>query len=261
MIRHFPIWAMLGAFTLSCGGQSDDGNGGAGNGNGNGDSVVDRTFLFDSAEGFTPITGTTPRVSFTAGDISFNAGCNSHSGLYELEGGRLIVENLGSTLIGCEAALHEQDEWLAEFFTSSPLLNLAGDQLTLEGSAATLVFLDREVADPDRMLTARWTIDTLIDGPVATGGIPGEPTVSFDARGCVVVFSSCNTASGRYTASDTELELTNMAYTEEGCNDADLMAVEQHVQQVLTDGNLIYAIDAARLTLTRGELGLMATTE
>jgi len=249
----------------ACIAKSDEGaDAGASNGSGGmnvAGSLNDRTFLFESADGFVPVEGTTVRVSFRAGEVSFNAGCNSHSGSYSVANGKLVVQSLGSTLLGCDAARHEQDEWLADFITSSPALDLDGDVLTLEGAFATLRFLDREVADPDRTLTSgTWIIDTLIQGGVAQGGFAVEPTVRFNA-GSVQVFTGCNAGAGEYSVSGDEITVSGMTYTEEVCEAVDVIPIEEHIEQVIIDGILIHQIEAARLTIMRGDLGVMATTE
>jgi heat shock protein HslJ len=235
------------------------------NGGGNGSvesNLEGRTFIFDSADGFTPVMGTEVRVFFRDHEAGFSAGCNSHSGSFTLEGSELVVTSLGSTNIGCMASLQAQDEWLADFFTSSPRLTLSGNQLLLEGDEASLLFVDREVADPDRVLTSgTWIVDSLIQGGVAQAGFPVEPTVRFDTQGNVQVFTGCNSGSGDYEVMGNELTLIGMIYTEEVCNEVQSIPVEEHIEQVLQDGILSFQIEAARLTLMRADIGIMATTE
>jgi heat shock protein HslJ len=124
-----------------------------------------------------------------------------------------------------------------------------------------LVFLDREVADPDRPLTGRlWTVDTFIQGGAA-GNFPlqSAPTLAFDEDGSLQVDSGCNTGSGKYTRSGDQLTLADLAYTEIACSGA-TAAAETMVQAVLRDGTLQLEIDRNRLTLQRGDVGLSATT-
>jgi heat shock protein HslJ len=170
---------------------------------------------------------------------------------------------MGSTAIGCDTERHEQDEWLATFLTSRPLFERDGDALTLSTDEASLNFLDSEVANPDRSLTDRtWTIDTFVRGGSASNlSLQEEPTVRFDADGTVRVFTTCNTGGGQYTASGNTLQLEAIAYTEEGCNETGSASAEQHIQEVLTEGEVQFEIDAARLTLSRGDVGLMAISE
>ena len=117
-----------------------------------------RTFLFDSARGFEPVDDTTVRLSFHNGLLSIRGGCNDQGGKYQIEDGRLKIDGLVSTEIGCEAPLHDQDDWLAQFVRLRPQLKLESDRLTLTGAKATLVFLDSEVADyaqPSAIAAAR----------------------------------------------------------------------------------------------------------
>lgn len=221
--------------------------------------LQDGDYLFESAEGFTPVTGTTVRISFEDGGFGFSAGCNSHGGSYEVQGGRLVLSGLGSTDIGCDRSRHEQDNWLAAFFSSMPLITVEGSRLTFTGDDATLVFLNREVADPDRTLEGRlWTIDTLISGGAASSVLTSRPpTVQFNEDGSVFVDTSCNTSGGSYAVDGSTLTLTELGYTERGC---DAAVIESQIQAVLNDGTLTFAIEANRLSLDRGDIGLRATT-
>jgi len=224
--------------------------------------LVGRAFLLESSEGFSPVANTSVRVNFDETQFGFYAGCNSHSGEYSVCGDELCVESLSSTEIGCAPELHAQDQWLAGFMTARPGLRLDGARLTLSGADATLAFLDREVAAPDRALIGVWNIDTFIEGESASNfPLQIPPTVSFDADGSVRIFTTCNMGGGEYMQQGQELSLSGIAYTEEGCGASGSAAAEAHVQQVLTDGNLALEIEANRLTLMRGEIGQSATAD
>jgi heat shock protein HslJ len=217
-------------------------------------------FLLQSAQGDTPLENTSVTLSFDARDVSLRAACNNLFGQYTLCDDRLCVQDLSTTDIGCDAARHAQDEWLGDFLTASPLVNQTGPSLTLTGAMATLQFLDSEVADPDRPLAGpTWVIDTLIDGGSSSSvAVEPVPNVEFRTDGTVRVSSSCNTGEGTYTSSAGSLELSDVAYSEEGCNIEANQAVAQHIQQILQDGTLSFEIDQNRLTLQRGTLGLGA---
>ncbi|HEX6244475.1 MAG TPA: META domain-containing protein, partial [Polyangiales bacterium] len=58
---------------------------------------------------------------------------------------------------------------------------------------------------------------------------------------------------GRYSMQGARITLSELAYTEAGCA---LPLIEDKVQAVLSDGELQFAIEARRLTLTRGSIGL-----
>lgn len=226
-----------------------------------------REFLLDSAQGFSPVAETTVRLHFDRDEegsrFGFYADCNHHSGVYEIRDGRLLVLGFGSTEIGCDEPRSTQDRFLSDFFVAGPELALDGDTLTFTGESATLVFLDREVADPDRPLTGRlWTVDTFLTADAASNRpLAAAPTVRFDDDGTLEVFSGCNTGTGAFTQTPGGVRIEGIAYTGEGCSDVAAADAAAHVQAVLSDGEVRAEIEANRLTLMHGELGLGATTD
>lgn len=225
--------------------------------------VAGHNYDFESVMGYEFVAGTKLSVGFTQTDFSFNAGCNGFGGTYNVCDGKLCIEDMASTTLGCDAERHAQDEWFGDFFSSRPELSLDGDRLTLKSDDATFVLLDREVANPDRSLTGRvWSIDTFIRGGSATNRmLEAPPTVSFDEDGTLHVFSGCNSGEGSFEATDTSIELGAIAFTERGCEDENISAAEADVQEVLQAGTVSFEISTARLTLMRGDVGLGATTE
>jgi heat shock protein HslJ len=224
--------------------------------------LAGRVFLLQSADGYTPVPGTVIRLSFEGGEMQFSAGCNSHSGPYAVcEDGTLCLAALASTEIGCEPPLHEQDEWLAGFLESSPAMTQSGAALTLTQGGATLEFLDREVADADRSLIDRtWTIDTFIeDGGASNSPTVPSPTLQFGADGRLTIFTTCVTGGGSYSRSGQTLTFVGVSYPEEACEGS--VFVHDRIVPVMTEGEVTFEIEAARLTITRGTLGLSATTE
>ena len=224
-----------------------------------GESLDGRTFLLDSSKGFEPVESTTVRLRFHDGQLSLQAGCNTHTGDYTVRDGVLIFENVGSTEIGCEPALQKQDEQLVEFLTSEPQLELDDERLTLTHAKIELVFLDSEVADPDRPLVGTlWAVDTLItDDSASNLPLTKEPTLEFTDEGKLQVDTSCNTGSGRYQVDGERVTLDDVSYTDAACSGASAQA-DTHIQAVLRDGTLTFEIDAARLRLDRGSKGLAA---
>src|SRR5690606_25769127 len=106
-------------------------------------------------------------------------GCNGHFGEMSFDGDVLVVDQFGSTAIGCDSELHDQDAWFADFFSSRPTVVLDGDQLTITTDEATFVFIDNEVANPPPpLLGTVFEITALIDGEIALGGFEVAPTVT-----------------------------------------------------------------------------------
>jgi heat shock protein HslJ len=220
-----------------------------------------RTFLLQEAVGYTPVAGTVIRLSFNDGGLNLNAGCNHLSGPYAIQDGTLVMSGMSTTEMGCDAALHTQDEWLADFFAGKPTLVLDGDTLTFTSGDVVLTFLDREVADPDRPLVGpTWTVDSLIsdDSVSSIMSTLEPPTLSFNSDGSFQVTTSCITAGGNYTATTTDLTFIAVTFPVSTCTDSASNSLLLHLATVFADGTATYGIDAARLTIEQGSVGIMA---
>jgi heat shock protein HslJ len=214
------------------------------------ESLQGRAFLLRSNEGAALLDGTTVHLSVTDTDLSVTARCNHMGGSYKIDDDRLIVGSMFQTEMGCDAERHAQDDWLQAFFASQPHVALRGNELTLSNDSSSLVFLDREVADPDRPLQGTvWEINTYTEGEGAMGLMGIEaPRVTFAADGAWQARSVCLDASGRYIVEGDRIVLSGTRAVQGECADNDKEAA-QFVRSVLVDGELRYAIDARRLEL------------
>ena len=97
-----------------------------------GADLAGRTFTSTEVRGHELAPGSTITLTFEEGRISANGGCNTLNGSATWEGDTLeVAEPLASTMMACDEALMEQDQWLSEYLTSSPALEVDGDTLTL----------------------------------------------------------------------------------------------------------------------------------
>jgi heat shock protein HslJ len=216
--------------------------------------LEDRVFLSVSLQGHELVEGTDIRVSFRDGEIGAYAGCNHMSGAFTIEGDVLRVTSLGSTAIGCDAALHDQDQWLQDLLTGSPTITLDDPELRLETADATLRLIDREVASPDRPLVGTHWIGTGIGDQNTISGGPGSElvTVDFAEDGTVAVFTGCQNGVGTFTSTTTTIELAELGYDDSTCNDPALASLAAQVRAVLaSDARVSFEIEEANLTLER----------
>lgn len=229
----------------------------------------DREFLSESIEGRTLIPGTRVRLRFfDDGAVNASAGCNSMSAdSHHLADGELVIGSLGITEKGCSGPAgdyHAQDDWLLDFLQSWPSYTLDEPRLVLDDGAVTLVLLDREVADPDRTLQGRvWSVSGIIDGS-SVGAFPtADPgTLEFGDDGRVTIVTPCATGSAGYHVDGATIELTGSEIAMPACAaDESSPVIDEHMRNVLADGALDHEIDASRLTVMRGDIGLMLRTE
>ncbi len=213
-----------------------------------------------ASEGFEPLG--TVRISFDRGEFGFDASCNGHDGPYAVEGGVFVLHGLGSTEIGCAAELHEEDEWLAEFFTGRPRIETESGEVTFVGKSATLTFVDREAAEPDVALVGTgWSIDTVVEGDSASSGAGITSGLVFAADGTFSVSGPCNTLSGDYEAQEKALIFSNVVRTRAACESPWDAEVEAHLERVFADGRVRFDVDVTRLRIDRGDVGILAIAE
>lgn len=206
------------------------------------------------------VAGTQIRLSFSAGSLGAQAGCNQIGGDYRLDGDRLVFEGAGMTEMGCDPARHAQDDWLVQFLSSRPTAQLIVDELVLTSGATVIRLADRRVADPDRPLVGpTWVLVALFEGG-ADGAVSSVPngvvaSLRFHDDGTVDVQTGCNEGGGRWALDGSSIRFADIVLTERACLDA-AGAVEQAVTVVLTAGTVQPTIEADHLVLQAAGHGL-----
>lgn len=219
-------------------------------------SVDGRTFLSTGSDGFELVEGTVIRIEFRDDAFSANAGCNTLAGGYRVDGDTLRMDGaLAMTEMACDEALMDQDTRFADLLMASPTVALDGDALVLTAADASIAFLDREVADPDRPIEGTtWTLTTIIDGDSASS-IPMDATSTLTfingadgAGGTAAVATGCNTGSAPATIGEGTITFGPLALTKMACQQP-LMDLESSVLSVLA-GDVTFEIEAGSLTIT-----------
>jgi heat shock protein HslJ len=82
--------------------------------------------------------------------VGWQGSCNSIGGDVRFTANEMRVGELGSTLIGCETEVEEEDRWLSDFMSGRPEWRLDGERLRLVTDEARLELRGSE--DPDTCL-------------------------------------------------------------------------------------------------------------
>lgn len=203
------------------------------------------------------VDGTLIRLSFQAGQLSANGGCNTMGAAYLVSGAKLFISNAGTTEMGCDPDRFAQDDWLFGFLGSTPDIALNGDELVLTSGDTVMTLLDREVADPDFPLTEiTWGVVSVISGD-AVSSVPNGvvATLTFHADGTVQIQTGCNSGGGRVTITADTLTFSDLVTTEMACGGA-AGEMETAMLRVLTAEVVGYRIEASSLELMAGQFGL-----
>ncbi|MEX0848244.1 MAG: META domain-containing protein [Ilumatobacteraceae bacterium] len=228
-----------------------------------GAAIEGRTYISQSATGFTLVDGSDVRLTFEGGKLAAGAGCNMMNGSYTIADGILTVGAMMSTMMACEQPLMDQETAVSAFLTSGPTITADGDALTLVNADITMQFLDRKVAEPDLPLAdTTWTVSGIISADAVSSTTTGTAadvtfTVAADGTGTAAVNAGCNTGSAEVTVGDGTITFGPLALTKKMCDEA-AMELEAAVSATMT-GDATYEIEANSLTIMSGATGLTFT--
>ncbi len=212
------------------------------------------------------VAGTKITLGFEDGRLSANAGCNSMSTTYSMEGDQVRV---GTDMMTTEMACFGdgrmgQEQWFASLLRDHPTLVLAGDQLVVTSADTVVVLVDRKVAEPDRPLTGtRWVADAVYAGTgpdAAVSSIPAgvtAPALELAPDGTLRFATGCSTGTGRYMVAAEQVTFTAVALdpTPGPCPQAGSHELDAQVVAVL-DGTVTMTIDGPTLRLLKTDRGL-----
>ena len=215
-----------------------------------------QSFVSTTVEGQELVPDSVITLSFEAGSLSINAGCNTMFGGYTVTGDVLSAPTLAMTQMACDQALMDQDTWISALISSDPTFTLEGDTLTITGADAQVITF---VAVADQPLEGiRWIVDGLLANEgVSTVPIGAEASITI-TDGTAAVEAGCNTGSAPVEITDTTITFGPLMLTRMACPEPQT-TLENAVVAVL-DGEVAYTIDGDNLQLRKttdaGEIGL-----
>ncbi len=254
------VLAVSALVFAACGSDSDSDSGSDSGSAPTADELAGKAFTSTDVTGYELVADTEIALAFEADSISTQAGCNTQNGGYTITDGVLEVGVMMATMMACDEALMDQDEWLSDFLTSGPEIALDGETLTLTGSDATITLA---AVQPATLEGTTW----LLTGTMATEAISSLPAGAEASLtitdGQAAIQTGCNSGSASVEITDTTMTFGPVALTMMACPD-DLMALEASVIAVL-DGEVTYEVTGDTLSIRKdaadGEIGLEYTAE
>ena len=242
----------------TAGGADDSGQGAGGGAEPDTGAPADGVYVASDVTGQTLVAGTTLRVTWDGGALSADAGCNGMSGRASVTAGRLSVDGLAMTEMGCEPARMDQDEWVADLLTSGPQLSPLGDGFTLAGTGVTARFATEPAPEDLPLEGTTWLLETVVDGDVASSSVGGSASSTPRLRvtdGEVVGFDGCDELSGPVEVTGDSIRASgDLSGTERQC-----LVAGAPLAQLL--GGSSYDVEGDRLTLTRDQVSLVLRAE
>jgi heat shock protein HslJ len=185
-------------------------------------------------------------IRFTDGEVGGQA-CNHYGGTYRLtDAGEISFSAMSMTEMACAEPMMTAEAAYHAALAAVTHAARAGDELTLSGDGAELVYeLLPEVPDA-ALQDTEWVLESLITGETVSS-VRGEPWLKLNADGTLSGSTGCREFGGEYTVAGDQVVTTTLHTTDQACS-ADLAEQDGFVLEVIGDGFTV-AIDGDRLTL------------
>jgi heat shock protein HslJ len=195
-------------------------------------------------------------VTIEGSDIGGIAACNHYGGRLSVTGGRLEIEELAMTAMGCEEALMAAESAYLAALQVVETIGGDGGQLVLLGPGVELRF-DRLPEPPTAALVdTAWVLDTLFVGDVASVPMGDPATLELRRDGTFVGSTGCRTFSGNWLEQGEQIVAPSFGMDQAECP-AELSQQDSHVVSVIGDG-FVPTVEGDLLTLTDpGGVGLV----
>lgn len=194
-------------------------------------------------------------MTIDATEVGGRAACNQYGGDVRVDGDRVAFGAMSMTEMGCDPAVMDAESAYLAALGDVERWTRDGGMLTLSGEAVELTF---ELVPPTPtadLVRTTWRLDGLIDGDAVSSTMGEEPaTLELREDGTISGTTGCRGFDGRYELEAGAVQVTDLVTDDRAC--PDLASQDEHVLAVVGDG-FAYAIDADRLTLTAGRLGLI----
>jgi heat shock protein HslJ len=194
-------------------------------------------------------SGASATAVFAAGSVAGKAGCNNYTGTYTVDGSKLTIGTLATTMMACEPPASDLETAYLANMGKVASFAASASKLTLSdaGGAALLEY----APTPKGELTgATWTATSVNNGKggAVTTATTSQITAEFKADGTLSGNATCNTYSGTYTVDGDKIAIGPLATTRMACATDELNAQEQEYLAAL--GNVAtYSISGGTLEL------------
>jgi len=191
-----------------------------------------------------------PSVQFEAGQAQGFSGCNTFSGAYQLEGDRLKLGQLASTMMACEEPGSSLEQAFQQAFAGTLRFSVDGERLLVTAAAGASLLFEREA--PAQLAGSTWKVTNYNNNRQAIVGVIGEPdiTMSF-GNGKVSGSAGCNEFHASYATQGNGIRFGPVATTRRACAEP-LMTQEQEFLAALASA-VSWRIDGNVLDLHRAD--------
>jgi heat shock protein HslJ len=187
---------------------------------GTGGDLTGQVWALSTLGGKTPVTGTGISALFTSNDrVSGSAGCNQYTGSYTVSGSNITFSSLASTMMMCDQAVMLQETAYLKALGETKTYTVKDSQLSLfDASGSTLAVYNAQSQD---LQGTSWNVISYNNGKQAVTSVMSGTslTADFGSDGTLSGNSGCNSYSGSYKLTGSQITVGPLASTKKFCSD------------------------------------------
>lgn len=187
-------------------------------------------------------------LTIRGSEVGGKAACNHYGGRLALRGGRLALEDLSMTAMGCEPEIATSEAAYLAALSEISAIARDGDSLLLRGEGIELRY--ERLADPPTadLVDTVWVLETLVIGDVAASVSGDRATLELRTDGSLQGSTGCRSFDGQWVEQEGQILATRLTMTDEACP-PHLADQDAHVVTVVGDG-FVPTIEQDLLTLS-----------
>lgn len=202
-----------------------------------------------AATGEVPIIDDRPiTLTVEGSSIRGTAACNTYGGRLVGSGGRVHIEELGMTAMGCEPDVMASESAYTAALGAVSQIGRDGDALVLIGPDVELRFTVLPSPPTADLVDTQWVLETVFVGDVAASAIGDPAHLTLHSDGTFSGSTGCRSFTGAWVEDGERIRDTSMRMDGTDCP-ADLVAQDSSVVSVVGDG-FVPSIEGDLLTLT-----------
>lgn len=199
-------------------------------------------------------------LSIEGSSVTGTAACNSYGGRLVGAGGRVRIDELGMTAMGCEPDVMASESAYTAALSAIRQIGRDGDELVLVGPDVELRFVALPPPPTADLVDTTWVLETVFVGDVAASVAGERATLELRSDGTFSGSTGCRSFTGTWTEQGERIADTSMRMDDLDCP-RDLISQDSTVVSVVGDG-FVPTIDGDLLTLTDpGGAGLVYRAE
>lgn len=211
-------------------------------------------WLLETLGGNAPVPNTQITLSFVSeGQVAGSDGCNRFTGPYAVDGAKLTLGPLGSTMMACADPVMQQANAFSRVLAETRAFAIANARLSLvDGSGGTLAVF---AAQSSALAGTKWEVTNINNGNQAVVGVIEGTTLTaeFGTDGTLSGSAGCNNYTGGFTQTDKTITIGTLASTMKMCTEpAGVMEQETQFLQSLSSATVVQ-LDGDMLTLRTTE--------